>query len=199
MKWDGHVIKYLSSIVLAGLFLLQAGCASTTPPSRVNNLCKIFKEKPSWHKAAKRANERWGTPIQVMMAIMHQESRFRHDARPPRPWFLFIPLPRRSSAYGYAQAQDSTWKMYTNEVDGWFQSREDFGDAIDFIGWYTHTSRKKNGVSLWHADKQYLNYHEGWTGYRKGTYKKKPWLVKVARKVKRRAREYGEQLRQCKL
>lgn len=185
--------------ILTGLLLILAGCSSITPPARTSNLCHIFREKPSWYRAAKRSSEQWGTPIQVMMAIMHQESHFRHDAQPPRPWFLFIPLPRRSSAYGYAQAQDGTWEMYLNDVSGWFQSREDFDDSIDFIGWYTNMSRKKNGVSLWYADKQYLNYHEGWGGYRRGTYHKKPWLIKVAKKVKWRSGEYGEQLRRCDL
>ncbi len=187
--------------IVAVLFtvLFLAGCASKAPPARPHNLCDVFKEKPSWYRAAKKAKKRWGTPIQVMMAIMYHESSYRHDVRPPRPWFLFIPLPRDSSAYGYAQAQDSTWSMYVDEAGGWFSSRESFGDAIDFIGWYTHKSRKINGVSLWRADQLYLNYHEGWGGYARGSYKKKPWLQKVAKKVHTRASNYGEQLRRCSL
>ncbi|MGB0360799.1 MAG: hypothetical protein ACPGEF_05265 [Endozoicomonas sp.] len=178
---------------------LLAGCASTRPPKKPNNLCSIFKEKRGWYKDAKRSNERWGTPIQIMMAIMRQESSFRHNVRPARPWFLFIPLPRNSSAYGYPQAQDPVWGEYIDEAGGFFPSREDFGDSIDFIGWYTHKSRKLNGTSLWAADHQYLNYHEGWYGYRKGSYKNKSWLVATAGSVKRRARDYGEQLRRCNL
>lgn len=179
--------------------ILLTGCASKAPPGRPDNLCSIFKEKRSWYRDAQKANKRWGTPIQVMMAIMKQESSFRHDAQPPRPWFLFIPLPRRSSAYGYAQAQDGTWDMYQKDAGGWFANREDFGDAIDFIGWYTHKSRQQNGTSLWAADQQYLNYHEGWGGYRRGTYKSKAWLVNVASRVKSRASTYGAQLRSCNL
>ena len=190
-------LKRLSGLLLLTLFL--TGCASTTPPSRPQNLCSIFREKPSWYKEAKAANKRWGTPIQVMMAIMYQESSYRHDAQPPRPWFLFIPLPRRSSAYGYAQAQDGTWEEYLDEAGGFFSDRDDFGDAIDFIGWYTNKTRRVNGTSLWAADQLYLNYHEGWGGYRRGTYKKKAWLIKTARKVKQRASTYGEQLRRCRL
>lgn len=185
--------------VLLVLSMILAGCASTRPPSQPHNLCSVFKEKSSWYKDAKKANKRWGTPIQVMMAIMYQESTYRHDAQPPRPWFLFIPLPRNSSAYGYAQAQDATWDQYVKEAGGFFSSRTDFGDAIDFIGWYTHKSRKLNGTSLWAADQLYLNYHEGWYGYRRGTHKKKKWLLKTASAVKRRASDYGEQLRRCRL
>ncbi len=187
------------TLVILLVSMVLAGCANTTPPQQPQNLCSIFKEKRSWYKDAQKANKRWGTPIQVMMAIMYQESSYRHDVRPPRPWFLFIPLPRNSSAYGYPQAQDGTWDQYVDEAGGFFPSREDFGDSIDFIGWYTHKSREINGTSLWAADQQYLNYHEGWYGYSRGSYKGKKWLLSTAGKVKRRASNYGEQLRRCSL
>ncbi|PJE80793.1 hypothetical protein CI610_00218 [invertebrate metagenome] len=189
----------LLGVLLLTAALVLSGCASTTPPSRPQNLCNIFKEKPGWYKDAKKAEKRWGTPVQVMMAIMYQESSYRHNVRPPRPWFLFIPLPRKSSAYGYAQAQDFTWDEYVEEAGGWFPSRSNFGDAIDFIGWYTNKTRRVNGVSLWRADLLYLNYHEGMGGYRRGTHKNKAWLMQTARKVARRASGYGAQLRSCRL
>ncbi|UYM15066.1 transglycosylase SLT domain-containing protein [Endozoicomonas euniceicola] len=191
-------IKKLGGLILL-ISLLLTGCSSTAPPSDRHNLCSIFREKPSWYKAAKKSQKKWGTPVQVQMAIMYQESSFRHNVRPPRPYFLFIPLPRKSSAYGYAQAQDGTWQEYLDETGGWFKSRDDFADAIDFIGWYTNKVRRVNGVSLWRADQLYLNYHEGMGGYRRGSYKSKPWLMNTARRVKSRASNYGEQLRRCKL
>ena len=195
-------VRMQRSLLLCELtifMVLLSGCStSTTPPKQPENLCRIFTEKSDWLRAAKAANKKWGTPIQVMMAIMYQESSYRHDVRPPRPYFLFIPLPRNSSAYGYAQAQNGTWDMYLKETGGWFKNRDDFSDAVDFIGWYTRKSRKVNGVSLWHADKQYLNYHEGWNGYKKGSYRSKRWLQNAAVQVKRRASRYGQQLRMCK-
>ncbi|WP_422137584.1 hypothetical protein [Endozoicomonas sp. ALC020] len=192
--------RRLALIVTIAGFLFLTGCAtSTTPPANPHNLCSIFKEKRSWYRHAKKANEKWGTPIQVMMAIMYQESAYRHDVRPPRPRFLFIPLPRSSSAYGYAQALDGTWEMYLKENGGWFKARDDFEDAIDFIGWYTHKTRTINGVSLWHTDLLYLNYHEGWGGYKRGSHKKKTWLLNTSKKVHSRASNYGAQLRRCRL
>ncbi len=176
-----------------------AGCASTAPPGNPHNLCSIFKEKPSWYEAAKKSQERWGTPTQVMMAIMYQESSFQHDARPAWEWFLFIPLGRPTSAYGYAQALDAVWDEYVEEAGSFFSDRDDFEDAIDFIGWYNHKSRRLNKVSLWRADLLYLNYHEGWGGYRRGSWKSKAWLRKTAAKVAWRASEYGEQLRRCSI
>ena len=190
--------KTLGGLIVM-ISLLLTGCSSTVPPSDAHNLCNIFREKPSWYRAAKRSEKKWGTPVQIQMAIMYQESSFRHNVRPPRPYFLFIPLPRKSSAYGYAQAQDGTWQEYLDETSGWFRSRTNFADAIDFIGWYTNKTRRVNGVSLWRADQLYLNYHEGWGGYRRGTYKSKPWLMNTAQRVNSRASNYGEQLRRCRL
>ena len=91
------------------------GCA-TYQPTRVNNVCDIFGVKLTGIKDAVKSNKRWGTPIHIMMAIINQESSFRAKVRPKRPTFLFIPLPRKSSAYGYAQAQDPAWNDYRNET-----------------------------------------------------------------------------------
>ena len=85
------------------------------------------------------------------------------------------------------------------EAGGWFSSRTSFSDAIDFIGWYNSKSRRINNVSLWRADQLYLNYHEGWSGYRRGSWRSKAWLQQTAQRVSRRASEYGEQLRRCRL
>jgi len=181
------------------LVLLIAGCAHTPDKAHRNNVCLIFENEQDWFDAAEDAEDKWGTPIQVMMAIMYQESSFRPDAQPDRKWYLgFIPGPRPSSAYGYAQAQIPAWEDYMRETNSSGADRDDFDDAIDFIGWFTWKTREINGVSLWFADKQYLNYHEGWGGYRKGSYKKKPWLVSVAKQVKQRASNYGQQLKGCR-
>ncbi|NYT85377.1 hypothetical protein H0A62_07145 [Pusillimonas harenae] len=188
----------MRTTLAAALLLLLASCA-TVPPDNPENICEIFREKPSWHKAAIRTQEKWGVPPQVTLAVVYQESSFRHDAQPPRRYILWvIPWGRVSSAYGYAQAKDETWDDYKNEAGGWFASRDDFGDALDFMGWYMNKSQRLNGTSKWDAYGQYLNYHEGWTGYRKRSYDSKPWLKRVAAKVQERAERFGAQYRSCK-
>lgn len=190
---------YLYRIIGIIFFLsVLVGCASA-PPARPNNLCDIFRENHSWYEAAKKMHKRWGTPVQVPMAFIFQESRFHYDAEQPMEYFLgFIPIGRKSSAYGYAQAQDSTWADYKRATHHYGAERDDFADAIDFIGWYTNKTYLINGVSKWDAKDQYLNYHEGWGGYRRGTYKHKSWLLRVAKQVDKRARRYGAQYRRCK-
>ena len=175
-----------------------AGC-STSPPESPDNLCLIFEEKDDWYDAAKDSKEKWGAPVHVMMSMMYQESSFRHDAEPPMDYFLgFIPIGRMSSAYGYAQAKTDTWEDYVRETGNSWADRDDFDDAIDFMGWFVYKTHKLNGISKWNANKQYLSYHEGWGGYRRGTYRKKKWLIKTANKVNVRSKRYAKQYRSCK-
>jgi len=184
-------------ICLSALFCL-CSCTATTPKS-TGNICRIFKEKDNWYSDAKESSEKWGVPIHISMAIMHQESRFVADAQPPRPWLLgIIPWFRSSSAYGYAQAQDGTWDDYLNKHGNWGADRDDFADACDFIGWYCAISNKKLGIPLWDTKKLYLAYHEGHGGYKRKTYLKKPWLINTAKKVAKKSQQFNKQLSSCK-
>ena len=189
-------MNYKLSLIIVALVSLS-GCA-TAPPTKQDNLCEIFREKGGWYDDAKDMNEEYGTPINVAMAIMKQESSFRSDVRPPRTKLLgFIPWSRPSSAYGYAQAQDPVWGEYEDETGG--GSRSSFDDAIMFIGWYTDGSQKQLGISKWDPYNQYLAYHEGRGGYKRKSYQKKPQLIKIARRVESQAKTYGWQLKQCKV
>jgi len=187
-----------SKTFVAGLLVIILSSCASYRPNNPNNICDIFLGETDWYEAARDAQHKWGTPIYVMMAIMHQESRFVDDAQPERDWFLgFIPLPRDSSAYGFAQAQDPVWSEYMEQAANWGADRDEFEDAIDFIGWYTDGSQKRLKLSKWDSYGQYLAYHEGRGGYSRGTYNSKPWLKKVAAKVKKRATTYNVQLKGC--
>jgi hypothetical protein len=178
--------------------LMLSGC-STAPPKNQEDACAIFDEKDDWYEAARAAEKKWGTPIQVQMAIMRQESSFRHDAKPPREKVLGVPMMWRvSDAYGYPQAKDSTWDWYIDKTGNRFADRDDFEDATDFIGWYTDVSQRTLGISKWDAFNQYLAYHEGHGGFKRQTYQRKPWLLRVARKVDGYASAYGTQLQGCR-
>ena len=190
-------VRGVAALPAAMAMLLGAGCA-TAPPANVESICAIFEEKPRWYKAAKASQRRWSTPIHVQMAIIRQESTFEFDAKPPRNKLLgIIPWKRPSNAYGYAQALDSTWRWYKDETGRRFADRDDFSDAIDFVGWYTDVSQKTVGISKWDAYNQYLVYHEGPTGWGRNTHRGKRWLIDAARRVDYRAKEWGAQLRRC--
>ncbi len=183
--------------VLAVLAAMMASCAG--PPSQTADLCALFQERPGWYRDAVDAARRWGTPVHVQMAILNQESAFRPHARPPRKklWGV-IPTTWLSSAYGYAQAKDETWDWYRQRTGRREADRDDFGDAADFVAWYVRMSQERLGISKWDAYNQYLAYHEGHAGYRRGNHAAKDWLQRVARRVAETAERYRAQLATCR-
>ena len=102
-----------------------------------------------------------------------------------------------SSAKGYAQAQDPAWSDYTDERGSLFRSRSDLEDALDFIGWYNHGTSRELGIAKTDARNLYLAYHEGRGGYRRGTWKGKPKLQRIAERVAETTRRYEAQIKRC--
>jgi len=181
------------------MFLAGCGARDMRPPGDLDNACAIVTERPQYLRAMKRMERTYGVPVPVQMAIIHQESKFDGDARTPFRWGLgVIPLGRQSSAFGYSQALDGTWKQYQDETGNRRARRDRIRDATDFMGWYMTKTRDKLGIPLSDARRQYLAYHDGWTGYRRGTYRSKAWLIDVADRVAARAGTYDVQLRGCR-
>lgn len=185
--------------VLLVLLVLFTSSCSTYVPTDKNNLCSIFKGNKDWYESAVSVYEERGVPINTIMAFINQESSFIHDAKPPMRWFLFIPYGRGSSSYGYSQAQDPVWDDYKKETDRMFVARDDFEDSLDFVSWYMLKTTKINKVPLTNVYSQYLNYHEGWGGYKRGSYKNNSTLKSIARKVERQSNLYKQQLKDCRL
>jgi hypothetical protein len=168
------------------------------PPRDTQDSCAIFKEKAGWYRAALDSYQRWGVPIHVQMAIVYQESGFDDDARPERRKLLWvIPWKRPSSAYGYAQAIDGTWDWYIQSTGNRGADRDDFDDAVDFIGWYGDQSARRLGIPKSDAYNQYLAFHEGHGGYERRSYRNKQWLLQAARRVEGRSNDYRAQLQAC--
>lgn len=182
-------------------FIVLCGCATTRQvPSNPKNLCDVFLENRDWYRAALEAEARWGVKVPILMAIMYQESGYRYDARPPRERCLWIfPGPRPSSSYGYSQATESAWEDYIKSTGNRGADRDDFKDAIDFIGWYCHMSRVRCNISKSDPFRLYLAYHEGHAGYNKGTYTKKKDVQYMARQVASLSERYERQLKDCPL
>ena len=181
------------------LAALVASCGGRfSEPRNLDDACALARERPSYMTAMQRTERKWDVPVSVQMAIIHQESKFVGDARTPHRYALgIIPLGRVSSAYGYAQAIDSTWDEYEDATFGFGKSRTDIDDATDFVGWYLDGSEKALGIAKTDARNQYLAYHEGRAGYARGSYKSKGWLLQVSANVAARANMYQAQLESC--
>ncbi|MCZ0813674.1 MAG: lytic transglycosylase [Pseudomonadota bacterium] len=183
------------------IVLLVASCGggpSGPPPSNLDNACSILEQRPQYKRAFNAAERRWGVPVHVQMATIHQESSFDGNARTPFRWTLgIIPMGRQSSAYGYSQALDGTWDEYKRETRRFGARRNDISDATDFMGWYMSKSNQSLGIPLSDTRNQYLAYHEGRTGFARRSFNSKPWLLRVADKVDSRSQMYQAQLRRC--
>lgn len=181
-------------------FSLLAACASQPPPKQPNNICSIFRQYPDWYWAAEDVERHWNLPIPSLMAIIFQESHYQANVKTPEKHILWvIPWGHETSAYGYSQALQGTWERYRqHENRSWlFTSRDNFSDAADFIGWYTHRIHVQAKVPMSDTYNLYLAYHEGIGGYQAHSYMKKPWLIQVAKKVQRQAWLYQTQLQSC--
>ena len=199
-----HVTRFITlprlaiSLIFSINLLLLSGCMPSVP-NNLNNACDIFAQYPQWYWDALASYRRWGVPVSVQMAIIKQESHFVADARPPRKTFFWIiPGPRPSTAYGYSQALDGTWRHYIVDNGNRGASRTNFADATDFIGWYANMANRIASVSKRNPYTLYLAYHEGIGNYQKGTYRQKRWLINVAKKVERQALIYRRQIHKCK-
>lgn len=185
-----------ASILL--LFLASCGGGNFSAPRNMNDACAVIRQRPQYLSAMKVTQRKWGIPISVQMAVLYQESKFIGNARTPHQFALgVIPLGRQSSAYGYAQALDSTWDDYRMEQHRRGARRDNIRDATDFMGWYMDGTTRRLGLSKSDAESQYLAYHEGRTGFANKSYLAKRWLVDVAARVGARAAMYHTQLARC--
>lgn len=188
------------SLRLLVLLMVLASCGggNYSAPRNLDNACSILSQRPKYARAFRAAERRWGVPMHVQMATIYQESKFIGNARTPFRYVLgVVPMGRQSSAYGYSQALDGTWKEYQRATRSYGAKRDNIYDAADFMGWYMNKSRDRNGIALDNTKHQYLAYHEGQTGYKRGTYKSKSWLMRISNEVDSRADMYQAQLRSC--
>ena len=192
----------MSRLILAAMalaLLSSCGARYSSAPRNLDDACAIVSERPSYLQAFKNTQRKYGVPVPVLMAIIYQESKFISNNRPPHRYALgVIPIGRQSSALGYSQALDGTWAEYQRAGAGRGASRERIEDAADFMGWYMVQTVAETGVPLNDTRNQYLAYHDGRSGYLRGTWRSKRWLIRIADEVAVRAVMYDAQLRACR-
>lgn len=182
------------------LLLVLGSCGGNySAPRNLDNACGLADERPKYYRAMQATERRWGVPVYVQMAVIHQESKFIGNARTPYRFALgVIPMGRQSSAYGYSQALDDTWREYQEETGRNGARRDRIQDATDFMGWYFVKSEERLGIHRTDARNQYLAYHEGRAGFARGSHRAKPWLMAVSDRVASRSETYRTQLENCR-
>ena len=189
----------MGKVQLAMLAVLLASGSANAAPQDPNNICTILAQNKGWYTAAVKASRRWELPMHIGLAFIHRESSFVAKAKPPRKKVLgIVPWRRSSSAYGYAQATDEAWRDYKKDTGRRFVKRDDFADALDFIGWYNDRSHKRLKLRKNDAYRLYLAYYNGHTGYSKGEWRKSQTIKGYAKKAASQASLYKKQLRKCR-
>ena len=156
-------------------------------------ICEILTQKPDWAKSLKIAQDKYGLSPAYAMALIYQESRFKAEAKS-----------KGSSAYGYAQAINGTWKHFQQDVKA-NAKRNNFNDSVQFIGWYTAQLAKSSNLKMTDNYNLYMAYMLGATGfkrYKSETFKNKAKIVedkKIASKVKDFASHYQTQFKKLNL
>ena len=163
-----------------------------------DDACSILESKRSWKRAVSKTYKKWNVSPGMQLSFILTESNFRSRAKTDKKYiFGFFPTGRLSSAFGYAQVIDSTWEDYQKKTGNRFSSRTNFSDSVDFIGWYANETTRKLNVPPGDVFNQYLAYHQGHRGYKRGDYKKKPNLIAAAKRTESNAGKYNKQLKNC--
>ena len=166
------------------IFAVQTNSAKAG--TDLDDACDILRDRIGWFTAASDVSEKWQISVPTILALMHQESRFKATA-----------AAKTTTAYGYAQALDGTWELYVKENGAVGAKRTSFIASADFIGWYMGLTKQRVGLPLDDVAGHYLAYHEGHGGYRSKRWKKNAKLIAIAKDVARRAETYEEQMRAC--
>ncbi|QGP54289.1 Transglycosylase SLT domain protein [Piscirickettsia salmonis] len=168
-------------IIFLIIFSFKNSHAKTKHTEKLENICWIFKKHPTWKNSAYKTSRHWKIPVNILMATIYQESRFRSHIKS-----------KTSNAYGFAQATNVTWADYKKSRKIAHASRENFHHSIDFIGWYFNKTIKLRKISRYNTQQLYLYYQLGLYHRRVPTSAKK-----TANKVATIAKRYQQQLKHC--
>ena len=184
-----HFKKIIYSLIVAFITLTITSCSEGAQVDSKMGACEILTQNPSWSKSLKAAQDKYNLPPAYAMALIYQESTFKAEAKS-----------KGSTAYGYAQAIDGTWKHFQKDVKP-NAKRNNFDDSVQFVGWYTTQLAKSTKLKMTDSYNLYMAYMLGATGfkrYKAGTFKNKDKIVedkKLAQKVKDFTAHYKAQLK----
>ena len=112
-------------VVIFGIFFLNiTGILAEAGYSANTNICQTLKHHPNWQNSLKKADKKYDISPAFTLAVIHQESKFHANAKN-----------RHSSAFGYAQVLNGTWKVFQKDVEP-NAKRNNFNDSVEFVDWY---------------------------------------------------------------
>ena len=197
LKKNWRLNRLLPSVILVELLLLCYFWPKITSPQP--NICPTLNAHPNWYQQVLLSHQRWGVPIATELAIIDHESHFNPMAKTRNKSINGVAIPGThiTSASGFTQALNGTWRLYQLKTHHWHARRSSFRDSADFVGWFLNRAHTMDHISLNNTKSLYLAYHEGINGYHHKSYQHKPSLLPIADKVTKLAKLFKHQLHHC--
>ncbi len=168
------VVKVLSLLtLLTGL----SGCFGSEVRQQLN-ICAELDNNDEWIEATVSTQLKYGAPISLSLALL-ELPLFDLDKKHVRP-----------------RAAD--WDEYRIRSESWDASPHEVADAVDFIGWFTQQSVKRNSISWGDVSAHYLALRLGHGDYHRFDKSKFPELNLQAQQVGLRAQRWQRELTACK-
>ena len=105
------------------IVLMLSGCfGSSTKPALL--ICEELDDNKEWVEPAVLAQQKYGTPISLSLVLLE--------------------LPLSDLDKKHVRPRSADWDEYRIRSERWDASPQVPADAVDFIGWFTQQSVKRN-------------------------------------------------------
>ena len=180
------------------LTLLLSGCSLSINKKNQNNACEYLYDNPYISHSIQSMTP--STKKQALfLAFIRYESNNDPYARPVKYWLIknWVPWEYHSSAKGYAQSTEATWKDFNTQMADQVNYRHSYYSNIAFINWYI-TTKNETIESDDYFYEAYFLYHDGKKGYANKRKNRSNTLKDYAKKISSTAKSYHAQLKDCK-
>lgn len=159
------------------IVLMLSGCfGSSTKPALL--ICEELDDNEEWVEPAVLAQQKYGTPISLSLVLLE--------------------LPLSDLDKKHVRPRSADWDEYRIRSERWDASPQVPADAVDFIGWFTQQSVKRNNIAWQDAGEHYLALRLGHGGYHRFEADKYPELAQQTKGVELRAQRWSNELQACK-
>lgn len=165
------------TVVLISFALV--GCFGSGAKHVEPDICELLDENDEWLKPLANAQANYGTPVSLTLALLEQ------------------PLSEFDKAHVLPRTAD--WDEYRVRTENWAASPRNIEDAVDFIGWFSQESIKRNKLSWSNVSAHYLSYRLGHGGYHRYDAEKYPELKMKADKIQQQSHKWQQSLKRCQL
>jgi len=168
--------KYKLSILVMATLLLS-GCFGSSTKQQLQ-ICDELDANDEWIEPAVNAQQKYGTPLALSLSLLE--------------------LPLSKLEKKHVRPRMSDWDEYRIRSERWDAVPSNPQDAVDFIGWFTQLSQKRNSLAWHEAGEHYLALRLGHGGYHRFDATKYPELSQQAKGIDARSKRWSKELAACK-